>query len=123
VGLEIVSNHDGNASPLPGASHGSTHLLTEHISGASRSDSAIEPAIAPVHQTKAIDPPIIPRCFAAFVAHVAPCDTRRASASDERPPASHPGSIQVRLRQECEQGFKVDRKLTPQISFDQLMHG
>jgi hypothetical protein len=27
------------------------------------------------------------------------------------------------LRQECEQGWQVDGKLTPQISFDQLMHG
>jgi hypothetical protein len=31
--------------------------------------------------------------------------------------------IPVRLRQECEQGWQVDGKLTPQISFDQLMHG
>jgi hypothetical protein len=31
--------------------------------------------------------------------------------------------IQVRVRQECEQRFKVDGKLTPQISLDQVMHG
>ncbi len=31
------------------------------IGSASRSDSAIEPAIAPVDQAKAIDPPIISR--------------------------------------------------------------
>ena len=63
VGLEIVGKHDGNSSPLLGTSHGSTHLLTEHIGSASRSDAAIEPAIAPVDQAKAIDPPIISRRF------------------------------------------------------------
>jgi hypothetical protein len=31
--------------------------------------------------------------------------------------------IEVSLWQEYEQGFKVYGKLTPQISFDQLMHG
>src|SRR5437660_8130592 len=29
VGLQIVGNHDGHSSTLLGASHGSTHLLTE----------------------------------------------------------------------------------------------
>jgi hypothetical protein len=49
-----------------------------HISRASRSDPAFEPAIAPVDQAKAIDPAIISRRFAAFVAHVVPCDTTGA---------------------------------------------
>src|SRR6266567_8593978 len=31
VGLEIISNHNGHPSPLPRTSHGSTHLLAEHI--------------------------------------------------------------------------------------------
>ena len=48
VGLEIVGKHDGNSSPLLGTSHGSTYLLAERLGRASRSDSAIEPAIAPV---------------------------------------------------------------------------
>src|SRR5258706_1516745 len=55
VGLEIVGHHNGHPSPLLGTSHGRTHLLAEHIGCASRSDSAIEPAIAPVEQAKAID--------------------------------------------------------------------
>src|SRR5260221_7431551 len=63
VGLKIVSNHDGNPSTLLGTCHGNTHLLTEDISGASRSNSAIEPTIAPVHQAKAIDLAIVPRRF------------------------------------------------------------
>jgi hypothetical protein len=31
--------------------------------------------------------------------------------------------IQVRSRQESEQGWQVGGKLTPQISLDQIMHG
>src|SRR4249920_3334884 len=46
-----------------GASHGSTHLLVEHIGSPSRSDPAIEPAIAPVDQPKAKDHAVIPRRF------------------------------------------------------------
>jgi len=41
--------------------HSSTHLLAEHIGRASWSDPAIEPAIAPVDQTEAIDLPVVPR--------------------------------------------------------------
>jgi hypothetical protein len=59
MGLEIVRNHDGHASPLPGTSHSSTHLLAEHLGGASRSDSALEPARAPVDQPKAVDLAVI----------------------------------------------------------------
>src|SRR5579883_2896513 len=59
VGPEIVGNHDGNPPALLGTSHSGPHLLTEHVSSASRSDSAITPA----HQSKAVDLAIIPRCF------------------------------------------------------------
>ena len=31
--------------------------------------------------------------------------------------------IVVSLRQECEQRWQVDGKLTPQINLDQVMHG
>jgi hypothetical protein len=122
VGLEIISNHNGYAFPLPGASYGSTHLLTEHISGASRSDSAIEPAIAPVHQTKAIDPAIIPRRFdqALPTSPLATPDAREGRMEGHLHLILQ---IQVCLRQECQQRFKIDGKLTPQISFDQFMHG
>src|SRR5712691_2452335 len=61
VRLEIVSNHDSDSSATLGAGNGHPQLFTEHIGGASRSDLAIEPAIAPVHQAKAVDLAIIPR--------------------------------------------------------------
>ena len=61
VGLEIIGNDDGHPSTLLGTSHSGTHLLTEHISRASRSNPAIESAITPVHQTKAVDLTIISR--------------------------------------------------------------
>lgn len=54
MGLEIVGNHDGNSSSLLGTSYSGMYLLTEHISGAPRSNTAIEPAITPVHQAKTI---------------------------------------------------------------------
>jgi hypothetical protein len=56
VGFEMVGHHDGNASPLLGTSHRSAHLLAKHIGRPSRSEAAIEPAITPVHQAKAVDP-------------------------------------------------------------------
>src|SRR5579871_1005152 len=61
--LEIVGNHDGNSSSLLRTSHSAAHLLAEHISSASGSDTAIEPAIAPVQQAKTIHFPIIARRF------------------------------------------------------------
>ena len=63
MGLEIVGNYDGYSSSLLRTSDSSTYLLAEDISGAPKSNAAIEPAITPVQQTKAIDFPIIPRCF------------------------------------------------------------
>ncbi len=39
------------------------HLLAKDISSSSRGNSAVEPSIAPVHQPKAIDLPIITRSF------------------------------------------------------------
>src|SRR5258708_17586262 len=63
VSLEIVGDHDGYPSSLLLTSHSGTYLLTEHISGASRSDPAIEPAIAPVEQAKAVNLAVIARCL------------------------------------------------------------
>ena len=61
--MPIVSNHDRHTSSLFGTSHSAPHLFTKHISSASCSNTAIEPAITPVDQAKAIDLAIIPRCF------------------------------------------------------------
>ena len=60
VRFEIISNHDSDAPATFGASHSCTHLFTEHIGCPSRCNSAIEPAIAPIHQAKAVDLAVVP---------------------------------------------------------------
>jgi hypothetical protein len=55
VRFEMSRNHESDAPATCGASHGCTHLFTEHLSCPSRRHSAIEPAIAPIHQAKAVD--------------------------------------------------------------------
>src|SRR6266566_4051575 len=122
MGLEIVGNHDGNASPLFGTSHGSTHLFAEHISGASRSDSAIEPAISPVDQAKAVDPAVISRRFDQALP-TPPLATPHARQCRMEGHLHLILQIQVSLRYECQQCWQVGGKLTPQISLDQVMHG
>ena len=57
--LEIVGNHDGHTSTKLRTSHGGPHLLAEDISRPSRGHPPIEPAIAPVEQTKAVDLAVI----------------------------------------------------------------
>jgi hypothetical protein len=122
MGLEIIDNHDGRPSPLLRTSHGSTHLLTEHIGSASRSDPPIEPTIAPVDQTKAIDLPIIPRRF----------DQALPTPSFPRPDARQrrvKGHLHLILQIEVsawhkrEQRWQIGGMLTPQISLDQVMNG
>src|SRR6266496_4540779 len=117
VGLEIVGNHDGHPSPLLGASHGSTHLLAEHIGSTSRSDPAIEPAITPVDQAKAIDLAIVPRRFDQALP-TTPLATPDAREGRMKGHLHLILQIEVSLRQECEQRWQVDGKLTPQISLD-----
>ena len=122
VGLQIVGNHDGHPSTLLGTSHGGTHLLTEHISGASRSNPAIEPAIAPVHQAKAIDLAIVPRRFDQAL----PPSPFAAPDTRERRVKGHLHlilQIQVSVWQKREQIRQVGGKLIPQISLNQVMNG
>lgn len=97
-------------------------MLTEHISGASRSDPAIEPAIAPVEQAKAVDLAIIPGRF----------DQALASSILATP---HPREgrvkgklhfilqVEVSAWQKREQGRQVGGELIPQISLHQIMNG
>src|SRR5690349_9039185 len=89
-----------------GTCHSSTHLLAEHIGCASRSDPAIEPAITPVDQAKAIDLAIIPRCFDQPLptSPLATPDTREGRMKGHLHLILQ---IQVRVRQECQQRFKV----------------
>ncbi len=121
MGLEIIDNHDGHSSPLLGTSHSSTHLLTEHLGSASRSDPPIEPAIAPVEQTKAIDLPIIPRRFDQAL----PASSFATPHARQRRVKGHLHlilQIQVSARHKREQRWQVGGKLTPQISLDQVLN-
>src|SRR6266700_493713 len=122
VGLEIVSNHDGHSSSLLGTSHGSTHLLAEHLSGASWSDPAIEPAITPVHQAKAVDLAILPRCFNQAL----PSSTLVRPHARQRRVKGHLHlilQIEVSTWHKREQLRQVGGKLIPQISLDEVMNG
>jgi hypothetical protein len=122
MGLEIVGNYDGYSSSLLRTSDSSSYLLAEDISGASCSNAAIEPAITPVQQTKAIDFPIIPRCF----------NQALPASSFSRPDARQSWvkrhlhlilQIEISLRQQGEQINQVGGKLIPQISLNQIMNG
>src|SRR6266566_1850439 len=122
MSLEIVCNHDGYSSSLFGTSHSAPYLLAEDISGASRGDSSIEPAITPVQQAKAVDFPIIPRCL----------DQPLPASSFSRPDAregrvkSHLHlilQIEISTRQQREHVFQVGGKLIPQVSLNQIING
>jgi hypothetical protein len=97
-------------------------LLAEHVSCASWSDPAIEPALTPVHQTKAIDLAIIPRRF----------DQALSASSFARPDARQRRvkgkldlilEIEVSAWHEGKHVFQVGGKLIPQISLNQIMNG
>ncbi len=59
VSFEIVRNDNRHAPTRLRTSHRRTHLVAKDISRPSRGDPAIKPPISPVHQPKAIDPPVI----------------------------------------------------------------
>ncbi len=122
VGLEIIGNHHGHPSALLGTSHSNTHLLTKHISGASGSDPAIEPAIAPVDQTKAVDLAIISRSLDQTL----PTSTFATPQAREGWVEGHLHlilQIEVSAWQQREQLWHIGGKLIPQISLDQVMNG
>jgi len=97
-------------------------LLAEDGSGASWSDPAIEPAITPVHQAKAVDLAIIPRRFdqALPSSTLATPHTRQCRVK---------GNLHLILQPEVsawhkrEQLRQVGGKLIPPISFDSVMNG
>jgi hypothetical protein len=95
---------------------------TSHISGASRSNSAIEPAIAPVHQAEAIDLVIVPRRFDQAL----PAPSFEAPDTREGRVKGHLHfilQIQVSAWHKREQIRQVGRKLIPQISLNQVVDG
>ena len=122
VGFEIVRNDDGNLPSLLGTGHRASHLLAEDVSSASCGNAAIEPAITPVYQAKAVHFPIIPRCF----------NQALPTPSFSRPNAREGGvkghlhlvlQIEIGTRQQGEQAFQVGGKLIPQVRLHQNMNG
>src|SRR5216684_971548 len=122
VRLEIVSDHDGDASATLGAGHGGTHLLTKHLSGASRRHSAIEPAIAPIQQPKAVDLAVISRSLDQTLP--APSfprpDTRECRVKGKLYLILE---VEISMRHERKQFRQINGKLIPQVSFHQILHG
>ncbi len=117
-----IRHHESDALATFGASHGCTHLVTEHLSCSSRRNSATLPAIAPIHQAKAVDLAVIARCLdqALPTSAFARPDTgeRRVKGNLELIL-----QIQVGLRQQSQQSWQVGGKLIPQISFHQSFDG
>lgn len=122
VGPKIIGNHDGNPSTLLGTSHSSTHLLTEHISRASRRNTAIEPAITPVHQAKAVDLAIVPRRLYQALPS-SPFATPYTCEGWVKGNLYFILQIEISAWYKREQIWQVGRKLSPQISLDQIMNG
>ncbi len=122
VGLEIIGNHNGNPPATLRANYSRPHLFTKHIGRPSRSDPAIEPAIAPVYQTKAVYFAVVPRSLDQTLSP---------------PPFTAPDpcegwvkgklhlilQIEVSLRQAGKQIRQIGGKLIPQISLDQVFDG
>jgi hypothetical protein len=122
VSLEVVGNHDSHTSATCGARNRGTHLFTEHISGASRIDPAIEPAIAPVHQAKAVDLAIVSRRLdqALPTTPFAAPDTGKGRMKGKLDLILQ---IEIGLRQESEQVGQVGGKVIPQVSLDEIFDG
>jgi len=120
---EIIGNHKSDPPATFGAGNGCPHLFTEHIGGASRSNSAIEPAIAPVEQAKPIDFAVVSRSLDQALPAPSFEAPDPADASGERRTAPHRGSIQVGLWQEGKQSSKIGGKLIQEINLDQRLDG
>ena len=119
---EIIGNHKSDPPATFGAGNGCPHLFTEHIGGASRSNSAIEPAIAPVEQAKPIDFPVVSRSLDQALpapSFEAP-DPRECRVKGELHLILQ---IQVGLWQEGKQSSKIGGKLIQEISLDQRLDG
>ncbi len=117
---EIIGNHQSDPPATGRASDSCTHLFTEHIGGASRSNSAIEPAIAPVEQAKAIHLAVVSRGLDQAL----PASPFEAPEPRERRVKGELHlilQIEIGLRQEGKQNGKIDRKLSLQISLNQRL--
>ena len=122
VDLEIISYHDGDSPATLRAGSGGAHLFAEHIGGAPWSNPAIEPAITPIYQTKAVDLAVVPRSLDQ------PLPTTLFEAPDPREGGMKGKldlilSIEVGLWQQGQQSRKISGKLIPQIGLDKLFDG
>jgi hypothetical protein len=119
MGPEIVCNHDGHSSSLLRTSHGTTHLLTEDISGAPRGNTAIKPTITPVQQPKAIHLSIIPRRLdeALPTSSFSGPDARECRVKGHLHLVLQ---IQVSVWQQSEHISQVGGKLIPQVNLNQI---
>ena len=122
MGLKIVRNDDRHTPTLLRTSHRSAHLLTKDISSPSRGDPAIKPPIAPVHQPKAIDLAIIARRFHQPLP-ATPFQTPDPRERGVKGKLYLILQVEIGSRQQCQEVRHIGRKLTPQISFDQVSHG
>ena len=122
VCLEIISHHDGPSPATFGASHGCAHLFAEHIGCASKSEPAIEPAIAPIHQAKSIDLAVVSRGLDEALP-TAPFPTPESGKGRVKGELDLILQIEVGSRQQGQQIGKVGGKLIPQISLDQAVNG
>jgi hypothetical protein len=122
VRLESIGNHKSDPPATGGASHGRTHLFTEDIGGASSSNSAIEPAIAPVEQAKPIDFPVVSRGLdqALPASPLEAPDPRECRVKGELHLILQ---REVGLRQEGKQRSQIGGKLSLQVSLDQRLDG
>ena len=115
VRFESIRHHESDALATFGASHGCTHLVTEHLSCSSRRNSATLPAIAPIHQAKAVDLAVIARCLDQAL----PTSAEALPDTGERRVKGNLDlilQIQVGLRQQSQQSHQAGGKLIQQIS-------
>jgi hypothetical protein len=102
--------------------HRRAYLFTKDIRSSSRSAPAITPPISPVHQSKAIGLAVIAWRFHQPV-----------PATPFQAPDPRKGwvkgklhlilQVEIGLREQRQEVRYIDGKVTPQISFDQVLHG
>jgi len=120
--FEIVCNEDGEASPQLRACHRCTHLVTEDVSGASRGNPAIKPSVAPIDQPKAVHFAVVAWGLDQTLP-TPPLETPDACERRMKGELHLTLQVEVGVWQSPEELWHIGRKLTPQISLDQVLDG